>query len=83
MGALVKDFLNTKGFKIDGFKVFVNEEGEILLKPIAQIPSSELWMYENADKINALKQGIEDIKQNRVSKPIKTEKQLDDFLNSL
>jgi len=83
LGASVKEFLNNKGFKVDGFKVFVSEEGEILLKPITKVPSAEVWIYEDPKKINALRQGVQDLENGKRSKPIKTAKQLDDFLDSL
>ncbi len=64
---------------IETFETFIGSEGDILLKPRVSIPARELWVHENPDVLKCIQQGIEDIKQGRVTKV----KKLDKFLKQL
>ena len=45
--------------KIDSFDVFVSEDGDILLRPLASVPANEAWVYNNPKVINKIKKGLE------------------------
>jgi hypothetical protein len=45
--------------KDDRFAVAVNDDGEILLTPLATIPRRELLVWENADLRASLARGLE------------------------
>lgn len=68
-----------KSMDIDGFEVFIGEEGDILLKPMANIPSRELWIYQNPDVLKSIQRGMKDIKEGRVTRV----KDIDKFLGEL
>jgi hypothetical protein len=36
----------------------VLENGDILLKPMAEIPASEKWLYENKEALESVKRGL-------------------------
>lgn len=40
------------------YKVLQNEIGQILLDPVKSVPAHEAWIYENPDRIAAIKLGI-------------------------
>lgn len=68
-----------KSMEIDGFEVFIGNEGDILLKPLVNIPSRELWIHQNPEILNSVQEGIRDIKEGRVTKV----KNLDKFFKGL
>lgn len=65
--------------KIDSYQVFVGKDGDILLRPVVSIPSSEAWVYRNPGVIGKVRQGLKEAAAG------KTEKvdNLEDFLNAL
>ena len=40
------------------FDVSINDEGEITLKPLATIPASEAWLFENKEALASVKKGL-------------------------
>ncbi len=65
--------------EIDAFETMVGENGDILLRPLASIPSKELWVYRNPKVFKSIQKGIRDIKDGQVSKV----KNLGKFLKEL
>ena len=65
--------------EIDAFKIFLGDEGDILLRPMANIPSKELWVHQNPDALESIQRGKRDIKKGRVTKV----KNLDKFFEKL
>lgn len=65
--------------KVDSYQVFVDRDGDILLRPAVTIPSNEAWIYRNPKVIGKIRKGLEEAASG------KTEKvdDLDDFLNTL
>lgn len=68
-----------KNLEIDAFETMVGENGDILLRPMANIPSRELWVYRNPKVLKSIQRGIQDIKESRVTKV----KDLDKFFKKL
>jgi hypothetical protein len=40
------------------YNVYRNALGQIILDPVKAIPSSEMWLYENAQALARVKQGL-------------------------
>jgi len=55
-----------KGYK--RLKLYKNDRGEILLQPIAEIPASELWLFQNKEALESVKNGLKDAAQGKISK---------------
>ncbi len=49
------------------YRVYSNSIGQIILDPQVSIPASELWLYQNPEALAAVKRGLEDAAQGRVS----------------
>jgi len=65
--------------KIDSFNVFINEDGNILLVPLANIPSRELWVHQNPEIMKNIQKGLKEAKEGKVTKV----KDLDNFFDEL
>lgn len=65
--------------KVDSYKVFIDREGDILLRPTVSISTNEAWIYQNPKVIGKIRKGLGEAALE------KTEKvdDLDDFLNNL
>ena len=49
-------------------RLYQNDNGEVLLQPIAEIPASELWLFQNPEAINDIRVGLRDASQRKVSR---------------
>ena len=49
-------------------RLYRNDSGEVLLQPIAEIPASELWLFQNPEAINDVREGLRDAAQGKVSR---------------
>jgi hypothetical protein len=49
-------------------RLYRNNSGEILLQPIVEIPASELWLFQNPEAINEVREGLRDASQGNVSR---------------
>ncbi len=65
--------------EIDAFEILIGSEGDILLRPLANIPSKELWVHQNPEIRESVQRGIQDVKEGRVVKV----KNLDKFFKEL
>ena len=63
----------------EAYKVFVDKEGDILLRPVVTIPASEAWIYENPKVLEQIRVGLSEAKQGKTQKV----KNLDNFLKKL
>ncbi len=48
-------------------RLYQNDSGEVLLQPIAEIPVSELWLFQNPEAISDVREGLRDASQGNVS----------------
>jgi len=39
-----------------------------LLKPVVEIPASELWLYQNKEALGNVQNGLKDISEGKISK---------------
>jgi hypothetical protein len=49
-------------------RLYKNQLGEILLKPVVEIPASELWLYKNKEAFENVQNGLKDISEGKLSK---------------
>ena len=66
-------------FPAKSFKVYVGDEGDILLRPVVTIPSKEAWIYENPTVLEEIRKGLSEANQGKLKKV----KSLEDFLEKL
>ena len=78
LGDKIKKFLSKK-MKCDTFELFVGEEGDVLLRPVAHIPAKEAWIFENPKVLKKITQGLKESRQGQVEKITN----LAQFLNDL
>ena len=55
-----------KGYK--RVKLYKNDRGEVLLQPITEIPASELWLFQNKEALENVKNGLKDASEGKISK---------------
>ena len=48
-------------------RLYKNEMGEILLKPVVEIPASELWLFQNKEAFEDVQKGLKDISEGKIS----------------
>lgn len=63
----------------EAYKVFVDEEGDILLRPVVTIPAREAWVYQNPEVLAQIRSGLSEAKQGKTQKV----KDLGKFLKEL
>ena len=59
--------MNAKS-RVDAYKVFLGEEGDILLRPIMNVPSREAWIYENQEVLGSIRQGLAEAGEGELKK---------------
>ena len=65
--------------EVNAFEIFIGDEGDILLKPMANIPSRELWIYQNPEVIKSIQKGLQDVREGRVAEVKDVKKFLKDL----
>jgi hypothetical protein len=50
------------------YHVYVNHIGQIVLDPQISIPAYEAWLYSNPEAITAVRRGLSDAAQGRITK---------------
>lgn len=60
LGELIKDSKRVKVYK--------NKRGEILLIPVVEIPSTEIWLFQNKEALESVQKGLRDASEGRISK---------------
>jgi hypothetical protein len=49
-------------------RLYKNELGEILLKPVVEIPASELWLFQNKEALEDVQKGSKDLSEGKITK---------------
>jgi hypothetical protein len=52
---------------VSSYDVELKDNGVIVLYPKVEIPAEELWIFQNKEVANSIKQGIDDAKNGKVS----------------
>ena len=61
----------TVGELASGFnriRLYKNIRGEILLKPVVEIPASEIWLFQNKEAFENVQKGLKDFSEGKISK---------------
>lgn len=53
---------------IERVRIYISPHGEILIRPIAEIPAAELWLFRNKKALKTVKKGLEEASKGKVSK---------------
>jgi hypothetical protein len=67
LGKRVFDLLKELG-SFDSFRVYLSEEGYLLLTPMAHIPANEMWIWQDEDIRESFRKALEDAREGRVKK---------------
>jgi len=65
--------------EINAFEILVGDDGDILLKPMANIPSRELWIYQNPEVIKRIQKGLQDAREGKITEVKDVKKFLKDL----
>ena len=49
-------------------RLYKNGRGELLLMPLTEIPTSEMWLYQNKEAMQHVQKGLEDAAEGKISK---------------
>jgi len=61
----------TVGELVQGLKrvrVYKNKLGEILIKPVVEVPASELWLFQNKEAFESVQKGLKEMSEGKISK---------------
>jgi hypothetical protein len=47
------------------FNIYRNPLGQLILDPVKTVPASEMWLYENAQALASVKQGLRESAEGR------------------
>ena len=78
LGDRVKKVLLRK-MKVDAFQIFIGEEGDVLLRPLVNVPAKEAWLFKNPEALKVVKEGIKEAKTGKIKKVL----DLDEFIENL
>lgn len=45
---------------LDGFRVYRNKLGQIVLDPVKTIPAHEAWLFDNPEALASVKKGLQE-----------------------
>jgi len=66
---------------VSGFQVTISKNHNIILKPFSEVPSEELWLFENKTALKQVKKGLADAKAGRATKKGDFSQYLDDEID--
>ena len=49
-------------------RIYKNHRGEVLLRPVVEIPASEAWLFQNEEALESVKKGLKDASEGKISK---------------
>ena len=78
LGDKIKKIL-LKKIKVDAFEVLVGEQGDVLLRPVANIPSKEAWLHQNPKALRQVIRGLTQANRGDLKKVV----DLNQFINDL
>lgn len=67
LGGEVAGFFSGR-MKVDSFQIYVGKSGDVLLRPVAHVPSRELWLYQNSSALAKVKKGLQEAKDGKTRK---------------
>ena len=61
----------TLGGLLRNFKrvlIYKNDLGEVLVRPVVEIPASDLWIFQNKEAFKSVQKGLKDVSEGKISK---------------
>lgn len=61
----------TLGGLLRNFKrvlIYKNDLGEVLVRPVVEIPASDLWIFQNKEAFKSVQKGLKDASEGKISK---------------
>jgi len=52
--------------EIKRVKIYINSRGEVLIRPVVEIPASEMWLYRNKKALASVKRGLDEAAKGEV-----------------
>jgi hypothetical protein len=49
-------------------RIYKNDRGEVLLRPVVEIPVSEAWLLQNEGAFESVKKGLKEASEGKISK---------------
>jgi hypothetical protein len=49
-------------------RIYKNDRGEVLLRPLIEIPASEPWLFRNEEAFESVKKGLKEASEGKISK---------------
>jgi len=49
-------------------RLYKNKQGEILIKPVVEIPAAELWLFQNKEAFKDVQEGLRNLSEGKISK---------------
>ncbi|NIA23701.1 MAG: hypothetical protein GWP03_06050 [Proteobacteria bacterium] len=68
LGTLIKKLKELTDNQINDFKVFIGNNGDILLKPRTAIPIAELWVHQNPKILKEIRNGVDEANNGKIIK---------------
>jgi len=53
---------------VDAYQICIGKNGDILLRPVVNIPSREAWIYRNPKVIKQIRQGLDEASERKIEK---------------
>jgi hypothetical protein len=48
------------------YNIYRNSFGQLILDPVRAVPASEMWLYENAEALASVKQGLRESAERKI-----------------
>ena len=48
--------------------IYKNDLGEVLVRPVVEIPASDLWIFQNKEAFKSIQKGLKDASEGKISK---------------
>lgn len=48
--------------------IYKNDLGEVLVRPVVEIPASDLWIFQNKEAFKSVQKGLKDASEGKISK---------------
>jgi len=79
LGSKIITFVSRIMKRADAYQICIGSEGDILLRPVVNIPSREAWIYQNPKVKKQIQEGLQEAAKGDIEKI----KNLDTFFEGL
>jgi hypothetical protein len=64
LGGKLKKLIGKK-IRVESYQVFLGKNGDILLRPMMSIPSSEAWVYNSPESAGKIRKGLKEAREGK------------------